>query len=234
MRQTLGFIAVWCGATVLAISVAWFGVRDVLRSQVFDDVKIEPISVALTGVRNAPLPQGAPTGPLALGTPTTSATSSSLDRRSPTPRATPTSSARNTARPQPVRSPAKTAQAPVRTRSSRTPDPARTRATPVPRAVTSPSASSTPRATRSSAAPKPENQAAASNENVRVVNVKGGSVSFVIEDGACRLITAAPNAGYTAQVSQNAGWIRVDLVQGAHGSSVFCIGGENRTDLWEY
>ena len=66
------------------------------------------------------------------------------------------------------------------------------------------------------------------------MNVKGGSVSFVIEGGGCRLVTAAPNAGYEAKVAQNAGWIRVDLVQGAHGSSVFCIGGENRTDLWEF
>jgi hypothetical protein len=230
MRQTLGFIAVWCGATVLAISVAWFGVRDVLRSEVFDDVKIEPLGAAFTGIRGAPLPPGAPTGPLILGTPTASSSASS-GRRTPAPRAPKASPDRNTARPQPVHSPRKTTPASVRTRSPDIPDPGPTRATSVPRTATSPSPSSAPRATPSS---KPATQTAASNENTRVVNVKGGSVSFVIEGGACRLVTAAPNAGYEAKVAQNAGWIRVDLVQGAHGSSVFCIGGENRTDLWEF
>lgn len=67
-----------------------------------------------------------------------------------------------------------------------------------------------------------------------MVNVKGGSVSFAIENGVCRLIAAAPNAGYEAKVASATGWIRVDLVQGEHGSAVFCIGGESRTDLWEY
>ncbi|GGK64953.1 hypothetical protein Ppa06_18300 [Planomonospora parontospora subsp. parontospora] len=64
--------------------------------------------------------------------------------------------------------------------------------------------------------------------------MKGGSVSFVIENGLCRLVSAAPNAGYETKVSQADGWIRVDLIQGAHGSSAFCIGHENRTDVWEF
>ncbi|MDP9850219.1 hypothetical protein [Streptosporangium lutulentum] len=239
MRQTLGFIAVWCGATALAIWVAWFGVRDVLRSQVFDDVKIEPLGAAFTGIRSAPLPRGAPTGPPDLGTPTAASSprsspppSSSQKERTPDPHATPASSTRRTAQPQPVHPPGETTRAPVRTRSSTVPDSVPTRATPVPRTAGSPSPSSTPRATRSSAEPRSAVQAA--NENVRVVTAKGGSVSFVLENGTCRLVTAAPNAGYEAKVAQNTGWIRVDLVQGEHGSSVFCIGGENRTDLWEY
>ncbi|MGC5011657.1 hypothetical protein ACLQ2R_12910 [Streptosporangium sp. DT93] len=66
------------------------------------------------------------------------------------------------------------------------------------------------------------------------MNVKGGSVSFAIEDGVCRLITAAPRVGYEAKVASATGWTRVDLVRGAHGSAVFCIGAEGRTDLWEY
>ncbi|MEU4832656.1 hypothetical protein [Streptosporangium sp. NPDC023615] len=66
------------------------------------------------------------------------------------------------------------------------------------------------------------------------MNVKGGSVSFAIEDGVCRLVTAAPRAGYEAKVASATGWIRVDLVRGEHGSAVFCIGAEGRTDLWEY
>ncbi|MER5649023.1 hypothetical protein [Streptosporangium sp. NPDC002524] len=229
MRQTLGFIAVWCGATVLAISVAWFGVRDVLRSEVFDDASVEPLNAAIGRTGDSAFPQGAPTGPQVVGTP---AASSAAPGRTPAPRLTPP--ARDTAGPRPDRSPSRTAATPVRTREtglsrpgpsaspSRSPSgPAATRAAPAS------SSSAAPRATAT-------RTQSISTENLRVVNVKGGSVSFAIEDGVCRLIAAAPNAGYEAKVASATGWIRVDLVQGQHGSAVFCIGGENRTDLWEY
>lgn len=204
MRQTLGFIAVWCVATVLAVSVAWFGVRDVLSSEVFDDASIEPISVAIGRTEDTRLAAGAPTGPQTVGVPTASP---SKPARSPAPHPTP--STRETTRPQPVRSPSRTA-APVRILAAPAPP--------------SPSVSR-PTATRTGSI---------STGNLRVVNVKGGSVSFAIEEGVCRLIAAAPNAGYEAKVASATGWIRVDLVRGEHGSAVFCIGGENRTDLWEY
>ncbi|MGS2648478.1 hypothetical protein [Streptosporangium sp. LJ11] len=229
MRQTLGFIAVWCGATVLAISVAWFGVRDVLRSEVFDDASIEPLNAAIGRTGDSTLPPGAPTGPQVLGTPTAS---SAAPGRTSAPRTTP--SGRETAGPRPGRSPSRTAAMPVRAREtglsrpgpsaspSRSPSrPAATQAAPAPSSSAAPKAT----ATRTQSI---------STENLRVVNVKGGSVSFAIEDGVCRLIAAAPNAGYEAKVASATGWIRVDLVQGQHGSAVFCIGGENRTDLWEY
>ncbi|GIH79435.1 hypothetical protein Plo01_58640 [Planobispora longispora] len=101
-----------------------------------------------------------------------------------------------------------------------------------------------PKATQTSAAPKPtqttaspkatQTTQAATSQNVRVVRVKGGTVSFTIQNGVCRLVSAAPNAGYQTKIAQNDGWIRVDLVQGDHGSAAFCIGHENRTDSWEY
>jgi hypothetical protein len=226
MRQTLGFIAVWCGATVLAISVAWFGVRDVLRSEVFDDASIEPLNAAIGRTGDSRLPSGAPTGPQAIGTPT--AGSSSTPGRTPAPRLTPP--ARDTARPRPDRSPSRPVAAPARTR-----DAGLSRSGPSPsRSASRPAA--TEAAASSSAAPEATatRTRSVSTENLRVVNVKGGSVSFAIENGVCRLIAAAPNAGYEAKVASATGWIRVDLVQGQHGSAVFCIGAEGRTDLWEY
>ncbi|MEU4405708.1 hypothetical protein AB0F88_14365 [Streptosporangium sp. NPDC023963] len=229
MRQTLGFIAVWCGATVLAISVAWFGVRDVLRSEVFDDASIEPLNAAIGRTGDSTLPPGAPTGPQAVGTPIAS---SAAPGRTSAPR--PTSSARDTAGPRPDRSPSRTAATPVRARESGLSRPGPS-ASPS-RSPSRPAATQAASAPSSSAAPKATatRTQSISTENLRVVNVKGGSVSFAIEDGVCRLIAAAPNAGYEAKVASATGWIRVDLVQGQHGSAVFCIGGENRTDLWEY
>ncbi|GAA2892970.1 hypothetical protein GCM10010517_57490 [Streptosporangium fragile] len=220
MRQTLGFIAVWCGATALAISVAWFGVRDVLRSEVFDDVAIEPLDAALVRTADAPLPAAAPSGPQPAGPPAASGAS----RRTASPRPTPAAPAEDVARPR--RTPSKIRVAPADTRA---PDAAGTTASPTP------FASGATRAAEPAASPTsaPPTRSFA-DENVRVVDVKGGSVSFVIENGVCRLIAAAPAAGYEAKVASATGWIRVDLVRGQHGSAVFCIGGENRTDLWEY
>ncbi|MFE0150557.1 hypothetical protein ACFWY5_25635 [Nonomuraea sp. NPDC059007] len=91
-----------------------------------------------------------------------------------------------------------------------------------------PSASSTPTPRRTAKkTPKPRG-------DVRVVTVKGGEVAFTIGAAGCGLVSATPNSGYTAKVSKNDGWIRVDLVQAEHGSAVFCIGAERRTDTWEY
>ncbi|MER5324583.1 hypothetical protein [Streptosporangium roseum] len=219
MRQTLGFIAVWCGATVLAISVAWFGVSDVLHREVFDDARIEPINAAISRTGAAPLPSGAPTGPVpVVGTPTVSA---SPDRPAPTSRVTPSEPVRNSSRPRATRAPRKPVHIPVRSKDPATAEPRPFTTVPAP-APTGPAAAPGPSA------------AAVSDDNVRVVNVKGGSVSFAVEGGACRLVAAAPNAGFEAKVSRALGWIRVDLVRDAHGSAVFCIGAEKRTDTWEY
>ncbi|MFD0665438.1 hypothetical protein [Thermocatellispora tengchongensis] len=69
-----------------------------------------------------------------------------------------------------------------------------------------------------------------------VVRVKGGQVSFDTGGGECRLISASPAAGYEAKVSGNVQWIRVDLIKGEHGSSVFCTwnGHPPMTDVWEF
>ncbi|MBG0830414.1 hypothetical protein HS041_21875 [Planomonospora sp. ID67723] len=235
MRQKLRFLAGWFGATVLAISIAWFGVRDVLYRGVFDDVRIEPLSAADSRTGAAPLPSDSSADPVALlGTPTALAETERQAGRDSSP----------TARPKPARSvPARTAD-PVRPRASAStpsllaaPRPAASTAAPRPATQAAPrpaATSAAPRPAATTAAPRPTTQAAAANQDIRVVQVKGGTVSFTIENGACRLVSAVPNSGYQTRIAQADGWIRVDLVQGDSGSAAFCIGHENRTDTWEY
>ncbi|MEV6152273.1 hypothetical protein AB0L53_18195 [Nonomuraea sp. NPDC052129] len=173
MRRALGYIVVWCGATVIAVSVSWFGVRGVLRTEFVDDVQVEPF-LAQAVADGDRTPSQAPT-PAKTPAPT----------RTPTPTKTPT---------------------PTRT------------------------AASTKPAVRKTQAPAPTR----TPKNLRVVSVKGGEVAFTLGPDGCRLVSATPRSGYSTKVARNTGWIRVDLVKGEHGSGVWCISGEQRTDTWEY
>ncbi|GAA3441171.1 hypothetical protein [Planomonospora venezuelensis] len=247
MRQKLGFIAGWFGATVLAISIAWFGVRDVLHLGVFDDVTIERFGAA-NGRTGAAPPLSGPTAEpvVAVGTPTATSGTERPDRTAdPSPAAARSKPARpgpqntgHSVRPRGSASPSPSSARPSPARTTAAPKPAQTSAAPKPAATTSaPKAAATtsaPKPAATTTAPKATTQAAAANQNVRVVRVKGGTVSFTIENGACRLVSAVPNSGYQTRISQADGWIRVDLYQGDHGSAAFCIGHENRTDTWEY
>ncbi|GAA0911255.1 hypothetical protein [Nonomuraea longicatena] len=152
MRRTLRYVALWLGATAVAVSVSWLGVRDVLRQEFVDDVAVRPAATAPAAARTV------------------------ADRNEAT----------------------------------------MTQASPVPR-----------RAAKKTPGPAP-------TADVEVLTVKGGEVAFTIGAKGCRLESATPKSGYTAKVNGTDGWIRVDLVQGAHGSSVFCISHERRTDTWEF
>ncbi|MFF4617640.1 hypothetical protein [Nonomuraea jabiensis] len=163
MRRALRYAAIWCGATAVAVSVSWFGVRGVLRDEFVDDVDVEPFVAQTIAADEAPL---------------------TLTSPSPTPTATPG----------PSRAPRKPVESPVK----------------------SPVKSPAPR--------KP----------LKVVKVKGGEVAFTLGPEGCRLVSATPVSGYTAKVARATGWIRVDLVKGEHGTGVFCISHEQRTDTWEY
>ncbi|MGW4422736.1 hypothetical protein [Streptosporangium sp. NPDC004631] len=114
-------MAVWCGATVLASSITWFGVRDVLRSQVFDDARIEPLGVALTRVTATPHPSELPSGPRVVP----ARPSVSPPPRGRTPRASTVSPApaRDGRRPRVIGSPSWNAGEPVRPKVFTTPDP---------------------------------------------------------------------------------------------------------------
>ncbi|MGW6496239.1 hypothetical protein [Nonomuraea angiospora] len=155
MRRALRYAAIWCGATAVAVSVSWFGVRGVLRDEFVDDVDVEPFTAQTIAADEAP-----------------------LTLTSPSPSPSP-----SRAQGKPVKGPTKS---------------------PAPR--------------------KP----------LKVVKVKGGEVAFTLGPEGCRLVSATPVSGYTAKVARATGWIRVDLVKGEHGTGVFCISHEQRTDTWEY
>ena len=159
MRRALRYAAIWCGATAVAVSVSWFGVRGVLRDEFVDDVDVEPFVAQTIAADEAPLTLTSPT---------------------PTPTATPG----------PSRAPRKPVKSPVKSPAPRKP--------------------------------------------LKVVKVKGGEVAFTLGPEGCRLVSATPVSGYTAKVARATGWIRVDLVKGEHGTGVFCISHEQRTDTWEY
>ncbi|MEU8357252.1 hypothetical protein AB0C27_14670 [Nonomuraea sp. NPDC048882] len=189
MRRAMRYAAIWCGATAVAVSVSWFGVRGVLRNEFVDDVNVEPFLAQ---------------------------TLAADERDSP---ATPTAR-RTTKKPAPVKTPATTpAPAPAQTRTppSDTPSPAKRRTT-----TQKPASTPTPSPTPTVA------------KNLEVVKVKGGEVAFTLGPEGCRLVSATPVSGYTAKVSRAEGWIRVDLAKGEHGTGVFCISHEQRTDTWEY
>ncbi|MET7330675.1 hypothetical protein [Nonomuraea sp. NPDC005650] len=168
MRRALRYAAIWCGATAVAVSVSWFGVRGVLREEFVDDVDVEPFVAQTIAADEAPLTITSPTV-----SPSTSP-STGPTRRAP----------------------------------SATPTPSRTQRKPA-------------------KSPEPR-------KPLKVVKVKGGEVAFTLGPEGCRLVSATPVSGYTAKVARATGWIRVDLVKGAHGTGVFCISHEQRTDTWEY
>jgi hypothetical protein len=214
MRRVLWYVAVWCGATGLAISLAWFGVRDVLRAEVAPEgYGAVPVAVV---TRTGPPPTRAPGGVTTL-TPESARTPTRPPVRRPAaePKADPT--AGPGAEPSAPRTPV---PAPTRPRTT---SPARPLTqTPLRSPIQTPAQASA----RSSPAPT----------DVKVITVKGGQVSFSTAGGECKLLWATPAAGYEAKVSGNVGWIRVDLTQGEHGSSVFCTwhGFAPTTDVYEF
>jgi outer membrane biosynthesis protein TonB len=180
------YVALWAMATAVAVSVSWFGVRDVLRQE-FADVVIEPVA-ARTAAGRAALPT-----PTSTRVPTRDPVTSRPTRK-PSPKPSPKQTPRRTPKQSPKPSP-------------------------------TPSPQATEQATE---------QATQQGGDVRVVTAKGGEVTFTIGQTGCRLVSATPAGGYTANVTETDAWIRVDLTQGDHGSAVFCISGERRTDVWEY
>ncbi|MFI6627233.1 hypothetical protein ACIBI7_00110 [Nonomuraea fuscirosea] len=194
MRRAMRYAAIWCGATAVAVSVSWFGVRGVLRNEFADEVNVEPFlaqTLAADKDDSSPAPVRTTKKPTPTKSPRTDSAPPPTETRAPTPAATP-SVKRSTTPPKPVRTSA--------------PSPTPTAPSPTP----------------------------AAGEDLRVVKVKGGEVAFTLGPEGCRLVSATPVSGYTAKVARAEGWIRVDLAKGEHGTGVFCISHEQRTDTWEY
>ncbi|WP_062344362.1 hypothetical protein [Herbidospora yilanensis] len=102
--RAIGYTVAWCGATALAVGVAWFGVSGVLRTALGDGEPLTPLVVAapnlVSGVQREPPPapdEKAAPPPAPSTTPTPA----------PRPRKKPTASSRPTpTRKSPVPSPA--------------------------------------------------------------------------------------------------------------------------------
>ncbi|MFF4418908.1 hypothetical protein ACFYY8_40795 [Streptosporangium sp. NPDC001559] len=239
MRQTWGFVVVWCAATVLAAGITWLGVRDVLTSQVFDDARVESLDAELSRIGAVAIPSKPPTGTAGVTGPPSS---SPQGRHTPGTYVSPLGR-RGTSQPRATGLPRGDRKGSVGSRRisghERQPDdsPSKPSATGTPTKPPAKAPTKAPTATpepeKASATPSPTPHLAAEG-GTKTVSSKNGSVAFSIEGGVCRVVSANPNPGYEAKVTQAEGWIRVDLVQGDHGSAIYCVGGESRTDVWEY
>ncbi|GAA1575598.1 hypothetical protein GCM10009678_67870 [Actinomadura kijaniata] len=111
-------------------------------------------------------------------------------------------------------------QSPARSPSP-SPTGARASVRPSPRPAT---ATPSPRAT-----PPPDGQ-------VRTYTVRSGRVTLSIGRSSARFVSATPDSGFQARTWNAAGWLRVDLTDGRHGSAVFATwnGHAPQVQVYEY
>ncbi|MBO3744626.1 hypothetical protein J5X84_01005 [Streptosporangiaceae bacterium NEAU-GS5] len=106
MRRAVAYSLAWCGATALAVGVAWLGVRDVLRDTVLDQPPLPPVA----SIGQAPIGQ-VPTGQASISQ--LAAPAATTQRAAPPtptpsrPRATPSRLTQATPRRSPSPSPRK-------------------------------------------------------------------------------------------------------------------------------
>nr|WP_157554029.1 hypothetical protein [Herbidospora sakaeratensis] len=99
--RAIGYIVAWCGATALAVGVAWFGVSGVLRTALGEGEPLTPLVVAApdlaSGVQRdrPPAPEDSPTP--SSPRPSTTATPGPTSEPTPRPRKKPATSSRPTA-----------------------------------------------------------------------------------------------------------------------------------------
>jgi hypothetical protein len=88
-----------------------------------------------------------------------------------------------------------------------------------PATTTSPAATTT---TRAASTPTPTTTAKPPvNTNVHSYSVKGGQVVLSLSSTSATLVSATPADGYSVQVWQEDGWLRVDFSSSGGTSSVF-------------
>lgn len=109
--RAIGYIVAWCGATALAVGVAWFGVSGVLRTALGEGEPLTPLVVAapnlVSGAQRdlSPTPEDEPT-PTPATVPSSAAPAATP---APRPRKKPTAGSR----PTPTRTTSTPAQDPV-------------------------------------------------------------------------------------------------------------------------
>ncbi|GAA2143251.1 hypothetical protein [Actinomadura napierensis] len=86
-----------------------------------------------------------------------------------------------------------------------------------PRRSVSPTASAGARGT----APTSPSASPSASGKVRTYVVRSGRVVLSLTSASARLVSAVPDSGFEAKTWRKAGWLRVDLTDGAHGSAVF-------------
>ncbi len=82
---------------------------------------------------------------------------------------------------------------------------------------------STPSPTPSKQAVRPSSPAASPAERTRTYVVKSGRVVYALNAKTARLVSATPKAGFQTKVWRTSTWIRVDLTDGTHGSTVIAV-----------
>lgn len=80
-----------------------------------------------------------------------------------------------------------------------------------------------PSAAPSKRAARPAAPAASPGERIQTYVVKSGRVVYALNSKTTRLVSATPNAGFQTKVWRTSTWIRVDLTDGTHGSTVIAV-----------
>lgn len=191
--RAIGYTVAWCGATALAVGVAWFGVSGVLRTALGDGEPLTPLVVAAPE-SNAALAtrRDPPPSPEATAGPTP-------------PTATPT--------PRPRRKPtnrpavAETTSPPDQTRNQTgdpTPD------------------QTPPPAPRQSQTPKPAPSQDQPSEKLHTFTLQGGRAVVAVREKDCRIVSATPAEGWELKTWTEAFWLRITFLKDGRESSAFC------------
>ncbi|WP_066373164.1 hypothetical protein [Herbidospora mongoliensis] len=193
--RAIGYTVAWCGATALAVGVAWFGVSGVLRTALGDGEPLTPLVVAapqpnvVSGVRREPpspeaaVPPSEP--PASIQVTPTAAAATPRPRKTPAATRRPTVTA-TTSEPKPTPPPAP--------KQSQAPQPS----------------------------PSAQSQAAQSEEKLHTFNLNGGRATVAVREKDCRIVSATPAEGWELQTWTEPYWLRITFLRDGKESSAFC------------
>ncbi|GAB1820625.1 hypothetical protein [Herbidospora sp. RD11066] len=195
--RAIGYTVAWCGATALAIGVAWFGVSGVLRTALGDGEPLTPLVVA------APQPNAVSAA--RREPPTAEPPVSISDKPTPTASTRPSTSPT----PRPRKKPAPTGRPTV----ARTTAPPADDPTPPP----APKQTQAPKPPPTSEAPQ-----AQSNEKLHTFTLNGGRATVAVGEKDCRIVSATPAEGWELKTWTEPFWLRITFLKDGRESSAFC------------